>query len=362
MPADDTTSWIMPAEWELHSATLLAWPANRDTWPDDRQLEGVEQVYVQLIELITRSEPVVLLVPPDEGLHERVRKYLEHEGLRARPVRPVSYPTDDLWVRDSGPIVVHEELPRETPDPAAGRIRFTDWQYNAWGGKYSPWQNDNALPPWLAAYFGVNCATMDMVLEGGAVETNGQGVVITTESVLLNPNRNPGLSRRQVEQKLRRGLGARHVIWLKGGLKGDDTDGHVDELVRFVGPRTLVAAVSDDPDDPNYTALQQNLADLHRELARLDGEYEVIPLPMPSVQPARPTVDGSWVLPASYTNFYITNQLVIVPFYDSRYDEQVRVRLQELMPDRNVVGLPCRELVWGQGSIHCVTQQLYGVP
>lgn len=343
----------MPAEWENHSATQLHWPSNRDTWPGEA-LERAENVYVEIIFHLHRFERVVLLCDPslDQNI---IRKKLQDRGIDMQNVRLYAVPVNDLWARDCGPIFV-KKTTGNTPEYA-----ITDWEYNAWGEKYPPFDADNSLPDWFSKTFGIPAIKTGRVLEGGSIDTNGKGTFLTTESVLLNPNRNPELSKSQIEQMLCEYLGAEQIIWLKRGLAGDDTDGHIDDLSRFVNKNTIVTMVSEDRDDVNYETLKENL-DILKNASDVDGKpFHIIELPMPVTKTVVPTVDGSYFVPASYANFYIANGVVLVPLYDQNHDDDVFRLFRKLFPNREIAGIQCSDLVWGQGSIHCITQQLYDI-
>jgi agmatine deiminase len=252
--------------------------------------------------------------------------------------------TNDGWARDFGPMFLAGS---ENLEPA-----MVDWEYNAWGGKYPPFDTDNAVPARIAELTGHRRFTPGIVLEGGAVDGNGAGTILTTEVCLLNPNRNPGLSRAEVEQYLADFCGARNVIWLGGGLAGDDTDGHVDELARFVGPRTVLAAVCSDPQDENHAPLADNLRRLQATRDAEGRALEVIPIPLPS-----PMFHGPQRLPSSYLNFYIANGVAIAPQFDDPADRLICETLERLLPGRQVRGLPAVDLIVGRGAFHCITQQ-----
>lgn len=340
----------MPAEWHSHQATQLHWPSNRDTWPGERLIKA-EEVCLKIIESLHPFEPVMLLVDP--GAYRHAKKRLGERNLDGRQVHIFKQPLNDMWARDCGPIFIRRET------EAGDVFAITDWKYNAWGGKYPPYEEDNRLPKWFAEEFQILYFQVDMVLEGGAIDSNGEGVLLTTESVLLNPNRNPGMNREEITRHLRDYLGIKKIIWLKNGLAGDDTDGHVDDLARFLNEDTILAVTVEDPGNVNYEALQTNLKIL-KQASGLNGRpfhIETLPLPETGIQGT--TVDGSSFVPASYANFYIANEVVLIPLYEDPNDQAAMNLFQRYFPNRKVIGIPCRELVWGQGSIHCVTQQLY---
>ncbi len=344
------SGYRMPAEWETHSATQLHWPSNRDTWPGKR-LQRVEAVYLDIIETLHRFEPVILLtdisISPEE-----IQAKLEGRRINLSRVTIWPVPLNDVWARDCGPIFIRNKK---------GDFAITDWEYNAWGEKYLPFENDNALPQWFADTFDLPLYRPGMVLEGGSIDTNGEGVFLTTESVLLNKNRNPRLSKKEIEQRLYDYLGAKQVIWLKEGLQGDDTDGHIDDLSRFLNRDTILTMISESPSDVNYHALHENLEILQQEKTADGQPFRIVTLPLPETGIEGTTVDGSEYVPASYANFYVANGVVLVPLYDERYDRKALALFSEFFPDREIAGIPCADLVWGQGSIHCITQQLYGI-
>ncbi len=332
----------MPAEWTPHQGTWLSWPHNPDTWDAD-QLAAVERVLAEAARALAVGETVHANVL--DAAHEaRVRQVVGN----AADVRYHHFPTNDAWCRDHGAVFVVRA--------AAPRLAATDWGYNAWGGKYPPFDLDNAIPQRMAEALGVPRFEAGMILEGGSIEVNGAGLLLTTEACLLNPNRNPGLTREEIERRLRAMLGVERIHWLVGEMAGDDTDGHIDNLARFVGQDTVVAAVEDDPRDENYAALRENLARL-RALTTLGGRplrVETLPMPAPVYEQGRR-------LPASYANFYIGNRVVLLPAYGGPRDAGARDLLQALLPDRRVVLLDCRDVIWGLGAFHCLTQQVPAV-
>ena len=361
----------MPAEWHPHSGTLLSWPYNRETWPGER-LPRVEKVYIDIIRALFPHEPIHLLVN-DEAVKARVLGLFKENGLPMDAVTFHVRTTNDVWARDFGPIFVLRQDdsslrhassaygPHIQPNAPSAlmadkwpKVAITDWGYNAWGGKYPPYDSDDAVPAYLAEQFGIRRFAPGMILEGGSIETNGNGVMLTTESVLLTPTRNPHLTKTDIEQRLKDYLGQDRVIWLKEGLAGDDTDGHIDDLSRFLTRNTIMTMMTDDPTDVNYRVLHEN-----REILQ-DTGFDIIDIPMPLTRIEGTTVDGSEHVPASYANFYVANGVVLLPLYDKRHDGYVVDIFRQYFPDRIVVPIPCQDLVWGQGSIHCITQQLYG--
>jgi len=333
----------MPAEWAPHRGTWLSWPHKEASWPG--LFDRIPPVFAEMVRLLAPGEEVHINVAGAE-MEAEVRALLADRVVRMDRVFFHHHPTNDAWCRDHGPIFVQRD----------GRDRreemILDWGYNAWGGKYPPYDLDDAIPSRIGAELGLPVLSPGIVLEGGSIEVNGAGSLLTTEACLLNPNRNPHLSREEIEAVLRAYLGVGHILWLGDGIEGDDTDGHVDDLTRFVGPATVVTVVEEDPADANYRPLRDNLERL-RGMTDQDGRpLRVVELPMPR---------GVWHdgqrLPASYANFYIGNEVVLLPGYDRERDGVARETLQALCPDRRVEVVDCTDLAWGLAAFHCVTQQ-----
>ncbi|NLM30198.1 MAG: peptidyl-arginine deiminase [Methanomicrobiales archaeon] len=329
----------MPAEWEPHDAVWLSWPHDRETFPD---LAPVEAAYIEMIAALQGSERVNLLVTGDL-MRTRVEAMLEEEGVDTGCVTFHTVDYADVWFRDYGPTFV---VNRET-----GSLAMVHWIFNAWGEKYPELMGDTRIPLIMNRDMALPVFSPGIVMEGGSIEVNGRGTVITTEACLLNPNRNPGLSREDIEAYLAACIGAGHVIWLKEGIAGDDTDGHIDDIARFVGPRTVLCALEENEDDVNYAALKENYEILKRSTDQDGNPLTVIPLPMPGA------VGGEDRLPASYANFYIGNTVVLVPVFGHPNDEVALARIREAFPDREVVGIDCTAMVPGSGAIHCISQQ-----
>lgn len=348
MPAEEGFRW--PAEWEPHAATWLSWPHNVETWPG--RLEAVEATFAALVRVLCAVECVCINVS-DAAMGERAWACLRAAGVAASAdVSFFEIPTDDAWVRDHGPIFVTREQ-KEGFEKAV-----VDFGFDAWGGKYPPWDRDDAVPRRIAEARGLRRFEAGFVLEGGSVEGNGEGVIVTTESCLLNPNRGGSRSRQEMEEKLAATLGARQVLWLGRGIEGDDTDGHVDDLTRFVAVDTLVTAVEDNPADVNREPLQENLRRLRAARRPDGGTFTVVPLPMPERIRRGPGLRS----PASYANFFLANRVALVPTFGSDSDDRAKSILEELLPGRDVIGIPSRDLVVGLGSIHCLTQQEPEIP
>ncbi len=329
----------MPAEWEPHDAVWLSWPHDRETFPD---LAGVERAYVEIIAALRGSETVNLLVA-SELMRTRIKAMLGEEGVDTGGVRFHIADYADVWFRDYGPTFVVNQK--------AESIAMVNWTFNAWGEKYPELMEDTRVPLFMNREMGLPVFTPGIVLEGGSIEVNGCGTVITTEACLLNRNRNPRLSREEIEAYLEAYLGAGHVIWLKQGIAGDDTDGHIDDIARFVDPTTVVCALEENEDDENYVLLQENYETLAASADQDGNPLTVIPLPMPG------RVGGEERLPASYANFYIGNSVVLVPVFGHPNDEIALARIRQAFPDREVAGIDCTAMVEGFGAIHCISQQ-----
>ena len=337
----------MPAEWERHLATYLVWPHKRDTWPG--KFEAIPPVFARMAAAIAEFEPLRLLVR-DQGMADAAREMIITAAGPAARLDRIAFTavaTNDSWIRDHGPIFVNRAAPGRAPAQVA-----LDFGFNSWGEKYGAFDLDDAVPRRLGERWGFEVIEPGMVLEGGSIDADGAGTLLTTESCLLNPNRNPALGRAEIERQLKYWLGVSTVLWLGEGIAGDDTDGHVDDLARFVAPATVVAVVEDDPRDENHRVLADNLRRL-RAMRDAEGRaLTVETLPMP------PALyhEGTRV-PASYANFYILNGGVIVPTFDCPQDAIAIATLGRLFPGRRLAGIPSRDLVWGLGAIHCLTQQ-----
>lgn len=330
----------MPAEWEAHESTWISWPHNLETWPDE--IEHVETTIAHAVRALSRSETVRINVD-SEVQEQQVRRVLDREDVRGRVIFH-RIPTNDAWVRDYGPIFIRS---------ASGDVAATCWGFNSWGEKYPPFDLDAAAADRMADALAVPRFHGGMILEGGSIDVNGAGLLLTTESCLLNPNRNPHLDRETIESRLTSFLGIDRVIWLRDGIAGDDTDGHIDDLTRFVARDRLVTAVERDEGCANYAVLQENLEVL-RAIRLPDGSAVTITeLPMPSPR----EVKGER-MPASYANFYIGNGTVLVPIFHDDRDAEALAALEREFPGREVVGIYCGELIWGLGAFHCLTQQV----
>ena len=346
-PTPQALGYRMPAEWELHQATWLTWPHCDDTWPGD--VEAVVPAYLAMISALSTSETVHVNTLNEEHC-EAVRKQLTAAGIATglgSAVRLHVLPTDDEWIRDYGPLVIRND----------DGLAVTDWLFNAWGEKYDRPGANNTVPAAVAEHLHLPHVACPIVLEGGSLDVNGQGLALTTTSCLLHPNRNPGLSKSDIERWLLECLGIEQVVWLGEGIAGDDTDGHVDDLARFVAPDTVVTVVEEDPSDVNYAPLCENREQLQRYRTCGGEALRVIELPMPG-----PVLHEGERLPASYANFYLGNRVVLLPVFADPNDAVVQEQVQALFPARRVVPIDARLLVRGLGACHCLTQQIPAGP
>ena len=332
----------MPAEWEPHAATWLSWP-RREGISFPNAFDRVLPTLRQMVEALLSSEPVNINVG-DDAHESEARQVLD--GLPVDRLTFHRIPTNEPWCRDHGPIFLTRAGTDGTPQSA-----IVDWDYNAWGGKYPPCDLDEVVPTRIAELLGLPVFYPRMILEGGSIDVNGTGALLTSESCLLNPNRNPTLGRPEIEQRLRDYLGVKEILWLGDGIEGDDTDGHIDDLARFVSERTIVTVIETNRDDANFEPLRQNLERL-RAMEWNGAPFEVITLPMP----AR-IVREDLRLPASYANFYIANSCVLLPTFGDPNDSVAESTLATLFPTRRIISIDCTELIWGLGAFHCLTQQ-----
>ncbi len=351
-PTPASLGFSMPAEWDRHEATWLGWPHNPTDWPN--KLDTIRWVYGEMVRKISAGEIVRILVA-NRGEQRLARRYLRRAGCNLARVRFQVFPTNRGWMRDSGPIFVR----KETGAKGKSRTAIVHFHFNAWA-KYNDWQKDRRVPEFAARTlrkrsFNAQVNGKDFVIEGGGIDVNGRGTVLTTEECYLHPKvqvRNPGLGRAGIEQALKDYLGVKNVLWLVAGPVGDDTHGHIDDICRFVNPRTLVLIREKNRRDINYRPLAENwerIGDLRLEDA---SKPEVVPLPMPA-----PLYFDGYRLPASYANFYISNAAVIVPTFNDPNDRLALGTLADLFPDRPVVGIHAVDLVLGFGTLHCLTQQ-----
>lgn len=361
----------MPAEWRRHRATWLSWPKDPETWPN--RVPRVQEIFLEMMAALAPGEIVNLLVD-DEDTEISVRGRCTFHG--AGNIQFHRILTVDSWIRDYGPnFIIRDAASDKLPFVAESRsemsasdrdklkfvgqaLGYNDWIFNAWGNKYAELKKDDKVPELLEAFLEAPRFSPEIVMEGGSIDVNGAGCVLTTEQCLLNPNRNPQMSRADIEQYLKDYLGVQKVLWLGEGIVGDDTDGHIDDIARFVAPNVIVCAVEEDPDDANYELLQENLKRLQSMTDARDLPFEIVTLPMPGVVGGTSTDSRNLDrLPASYANFYIANGVVLAPIFGHSNDTRALTTLEELFPNRRVVGINCEPLVWGMGTIHCVTQQ-----
>jgi agmatine deiminase len=334
----------MPAEWHPHHSTWLSWPKDPETWPD--RVTQVEEIYLQMIAALAPHEIVNLLV--DDMETERTVREKCGPAIAAN-IRFHHLQTVDAWIRDYGPNFLIGP---------SGELAYNDWIFNAWGNKYEELKKDDSIPRRLEPILKLQRFSPGIVMEGGSIEVNGAGCVLTSEQCLLNPNRNPGLSQTEIEQYLKDYLGVTKVLWLGEGIVGDDTDGHIDDIARFVAPDVIVCAVEEDPADANFEILQDNLARLRSMTDATGNSFEIVTLPMPGIVGGESTAARDLErLPASYANFYIANSVVLAPVFGHANDASAVEILQKFFPTRRVVPINCEPLVWGMGTIHCVTQQ-----
>ena len=364
-PVPAARGYRMPAEWEPHAATWLSWPRPGGiSFPGHGAYDRAVIAMAKMVHALAGSEPVNINVC--DTAHERkVQRILSANGVSTSHVTFHQIPINEPWCRDHGPIFVTRA---ETP-----RMLVLDWGYNSWGFKYPPFDDDDYVPTAVAARLNLPVEYPGMILEGGSIDVNGEGLLLTTRSCLLNPNRNPELKQCAIEHRLRDFLGVREVIWLGDGIEGDDTDGHVDDVARFIGAETIVCAYEEDESDSNFAPLRANYEYLYdlktdpigdEEIGGkghkakriknedLPGRFEVIKLPMP-----RKIVRDGQRLPASYANFYIANKVVLLPVFADTNDRWAASILKKAFPGRRVVEIDCRELIWGLGAFHCLTQQ-----
>lgn len=334
----------MPAEWEPHAGTWFSWPRPEGiSFPD--RYDAVPPVYAELIRHLVKVEDVNINVW-DADMEATVRALLTKHKTPLERVHFHHFPAYEPWCRDHGPIfVVRDHHGRH-------ERAVVDWGYNAWGDKYPPYDLDDAVPQHVAKLRGLHLFSPGIVMEGGSVDVNGLGTLLTTESCLLNPNRNPSMSQEEIGRFLRDYFGVEKIIWLGDGIVGDDTDGHVDDLSRFINPTTIATIVEEDIDDANYTALQENFRRLRLARDHRDRLFHIVKLPTPGM-----VEHQGQRLPASYANFYIANKIVLVPTFRHKNDKVALATLQEHFPDRQVIGVDSTDLIWGLGSFHCITQQ-----
>ncbi|GHB62821.1 agmatine deiminase family protein [Persicitalea jodogahamensis] len=331
-----------PPEWHPHRATWLTFPHNEASWQGDK-LARMRPQYLAFIKAISQGEKVGIIAN-DEALKDFIIQELDAIGVDLGQIEFVLKPTNDAWCRDHGPAFLL--------NPETGQRLVVDWGHNAWGGKYPPYDDDDRTPLAVAEHLGLLAVQPGIIMEGGSVEFNGAGSLLTSRSCLLNPNRNPDMNQGQIEEYLRNYYGVEQILWVEDGIVGDDTDGHIDDTTRFVNEDTVVACVESDPNDDNYAVLQTNL-ELLKKMRLLNGKpLNVIELPMPKA-----VMIGDFRTPGSYANFLICNAGVIVPVFENPNDQVAVDILEQAFPDRKIIPLPATEIIWGQGSFHCLSQQ-----
>jgi agmatine deiminase len=342
-PTPKELGYRFPAEFEPHTATWLSWPHKEASWPG--KVQTIYPSYCAFIKAVSEREPLHINVLNNE-MRDFATNKLEAISVDLSQVRFFNHPTDDAWCRDHGPAFLIN------PSAVQPKI-IVDWNYNAWGNKYPPFDLDDQIPTLIASAYNIPVFYPEIIMEGGSVDFNGNGTLITSESCLLNKNRNPGLNQAEIEEYLYAYYGVEQVLWVKEGIMGDDTDGHIDDTVRFVNKDTVIAVVEENRADENYQLLQQNIKDL-KAMRLLNGkQLNIIELPMPNQ-----VIFEEQRLPASYANFYIANGLVVVPtFRSAEKDEKALRIIQDAFADRSVVGIDSTDIIWGLGSFHCLSQQ-----
>lgn len=334
--------YYFPAEFAPHEATWLSWPHKEASWPG--KIDAIYPFYSQFIKELSMSEKVRINVA-DNAMKNFAFKYIREAGANLDNVEFFLHPTNDAWCRDHGPAFLIN------PNAAIKKV-IVDWGYNAWGGKYPPFDLDDVIPTLIGKHYGLPVYNPGIVMEGGSVEFNGKGTLLTSTACLLNPNRNPHLNQQQIEEYLYNYYGVKQVLWVEEGIVGDDTDGHIDDTVRFVNEDTVLTVIENNKQDDNYDLLQHNLKQL-QGMRLLNGkQLNIVELPMPDA-----VVYDDQRLPASYANFCIANKSVIVPVFRCDKDDKALSIIQECFPDRKVIGIDSTEIIWGLGSFHCLSQQ-----
>lgn len=334
--------YFFPAEFAPHRATWLSWPHKEASWPG--KIDSIYPNYSRFVKELTKGEFVCINVN-DEAMKQFALRCLEQAGVDLGKVTFYFNPTNDAWCRDHGPAFLI--------NPSAEEKKvIVDWNYNAWGGKYPPFDLDDVIPTRIGGQLEMRVFHPGIIMEGGSVEFNGEGTVLTSECCLLNKNRNPHLNREQIERYLADYYGVSQVLWVSEGIEGDDTDGHIDDTVRFVNADTVLTVVEEKKGDENYEPLQKNLRELSKMRLQNGRQMNIAELPMPD-----PVIYEGQRLPASYANFYISNQSVIVPVYNCEADDKALQIIRECFKGREVIGIDSTDIIWGLGSFHCLSQQ-----
>jgi len=341
MSTPKQAGYFFPAEFHRHSATWLSWPHKEASWPG--RIETIYPFYSQFIHELAKGEEVCINVA-NAAMQAAATLYLRDADVDMEMVRFFFHPTNDAWCRDHGPAFVI--------NPKEKKKAIVDWNYNAWGNKYPPYDLDDVIPTLIGKELGLPVYHPGIIMEGGSVDFNGKGTLITSRCCLLNPNRNPDHDQERIEHYLREYYGVEQILWVSEGIIGDDTDGHIDDTVRFVNEDTVVTVIEENASDENYQLLQDNLAELSAMRLLNGKQLNIVELPMPEA-----VIWEDQRLPASYANFYIANEAVIVPTFRCDRDEKALLILQECFPARRVVGIDSTEIIWGLGSFHCLSQQ-----
>lgn len=341
-PTPREQGYYFPAEFAPHVATWLSWPHKEASWPG--KIHSIFPSYAQFIKELVKGEEVKINVV-NTAMQQFATQTLEKAGVDLSRVKFFLHPTNDAWCRDHGPAFL--------VNPSAAQPKaIVDWGYNAWGDKYPPYDLDDVIPTLIARHYNYPVYYPGIVMEGGSVEFNGAGTVLTSTACLLNPNRNPHLTQAQIEEYLRAYYGVEQVLWVDEGIVGDDTDGHIDDTVRFVNEDTVLTVVETNRSDENYSLLQQNLKQLKSMRLSNGKQLNIVEIPMPE-----PLSYEGQRLPCSYANFYIANQSVIVPVFNSKNDDKALQLIEECFPGRQVIGIDSTDIIWGLGSFHCLSQQ-----
>jgi agmatine deiminase len=334
--------YYFPAEFAPHQATWLSWPHKEASWPG--KIDSIYPAYATFIKWVALGEEVHINVA-DASMEAKAKAYLQDAGADMGKIFFHYFATNDAWCRDHGPAFL--------VNPASEHPKaLVSWKYNAWGDKYPPYDLDNLIPEKIAAYRNIPVFAPGIVMEGGSVEFNGKGTLLTSEACLLNPNRNPHLKQHEIEMFLHDYYGVSNILWLKDGIIGDDTDGHIDDITRFVNEDTVVTAVEYDKHDENFAPLQENLELLKKLRLENGKQLNIVEIPMPKA-----VIHEDMRLPASYANFYIANHAVIVPTFRDANDDKALEIITSCFPDRKVIGVDSLDIIWGLGSFHCLSQQ-----
>ncbi len=341
-PTPKQLGYYFPAEFAKHDAMWLSWPHKEASWPG--KLDSIFPSYVEFIKIVSKTERVCINVA-DAAMQQMATTLLTAGGVDLSRVQFYFHPTNDAWCRDHGPSFLIRDN-KEAPKA------IVDWNINAWGGKYPPFVLDDVIPTHIAKVLNLPVFYPNIIMEGGSVDFNGAGTVLTSKCCLLNPNRNPELSQDQIERYLCNYYGVEQVLWVSEGIVGDDTDGHIDDTVRFVNEDTVVTVIETNKASENYGLLQQNLAELKTMRLQSGKQLNIVELPMPA-----DVIYEDQMLPASYANFYISNGHIIVPTYRCAQDDQAMQIIQSAFPTREVVGIDSTDIIWGLGSFHCLSQQ-----